>query len=339
MGGSSLCVEVLMLTFGNIAGYPQVHVLDSTDPAQIKAIESQDRSREDHFHRIEQIRQHARAQYLQAIFLRAREANRRGTRRPGSTSSPITDPGSNMQQVAEKDGFRHIFFGVPSIGGRYSALSNFGMVPAAIQGIDVQNFSICADEMVHACASVVPADQNPGVILGAILGTAAKERPRQSHHLHFARHLDLGAWLEQLIAESTGKEGKGLIPVDREQLGSPEVYGNDRVFAYLRLAGAPDAKQDAAVDALEKAGQPVVRIAVPDIYDVAQEFFRWEIATAVAGSIIGINAFNQPDVEASKIETTSSRLNTRRKARFRPNLRSCRKRASSFSPMLRTPPR
>ncbi len=208
-----------------------------------------------------------------------------------------------MQKVAEAAGFRHIFFGLPSIGGRYSALSNFGMIPGAIHGIDIAKFLDRAQRMVSACGSSVSADQNPGVILGATLGTLARGGRDKLTIFTSPGISDLGAWLEQLIAESTGKEGHGIIPVDRERIGSPDVYGNDRVFAYLRLESAPDPQQDAAVTALEKAGQPVIRIAVPEIYDLGQEFFRWEIATAVAGSVIGINAFNQPDVEASKIET------------------------------------
>ena len=136
-----------------------------------------------------------------------------------------------------------------------------------------------------------------------ILGTAQKAGRDKITIFTSPGISDLGAWLEQLLAESTGKEGKGLIPVDREEIGAPGVYGKDRVFVYLRLETGPDAKQEAAIAALESAGHPVVRISVPDIYALGQEFFRWEIATAVAGSIIGINAFNQPDVEASKIET------------------------------------
>ena len=157
--------------------------------------------------------------------------------------------------------------------------------------------------MVEACKASTPVEQNPGVMLGLIIGTAAKLGRDKITLITSPGIGDLGAWLEQLIAESTGKLGKGIIPVDREQLGAPEVYGNDRIFAYLRLENAPDAAQDAKVAALEKAGHPVVRIAVSDIYNLGQEFFRWEIATAVAGSILGINAFNQPDVEASKIVT------------------------------------
>jgi hypothetical protein len=177
------------------------------------------------------------------------------------------------------------------------------MVPATIQGVEIPKFLDRVQEMVHACASVVPADENPGVILGAILGTLQKLGRDKVTIFSSPGISDLGAWLEQLIAESTGKLGKGLIPVDREQIASPDMYGADRVFAYLRLESAPDPKQDAAVAALESAGQPVIRIAVKDIYNLGQEFFRWEIATAVAGSVMGINAFNQPDVEASKTVT------------------------------------
>jgi hypothetical protein len=215
----------------------------------------------------------------------------------------ITDPGSKMQHVAETDKFRHVFFGLPSIGGRYSALSDFGMVPAAIMGVDVPRFLELTSEMVQACAATVPVEDNPGVQLGSILGVLGN-RGRDKVTLVASPGLhDLGAWLEQLIAESTGKIGKGLIPVDREALGAPEVYGSDRVFAYLRLESAPDAAQDQGIDALERAGHPVVRISVAEPYNLGEEFFRWEIATAVAGSILGINPFNQPDVEASKIAT------------------------------------
>src|SRR2546430_12280412 len=170
-------------------------------------------------------------------------------------------------------------------------------------GVDPVNFLDRTEEMVEACASCVPVEENPGVVLGIILGAAAKEGRDKITIIASPRNSDLGAWLEQLLAESTGKQGKGIIPVDREELGSPGSYGNDRIFAYVRLESAPDAAQDAKVAALEKAGHPVVRIALSDIYNLGQEFFRWEIATAVAGSILGINAFNQPDVEASKIVT------------------------------------
>ena len=181
--------------------------------------------------------------------------------------------------MAESDRFRHIFFGLKSIGGRYSALSDFGMVPAAVMGVDMPRFLDATEEMVHACGATVPVEENPGVVLGAILGTLGNLGRDKVTIVTSPGISDLGAWLEQLLAESTGKIGKGLIPVDREPLGNPDVYGNDRAFAYLRLDAAPDKAQDAAVEALERAGQPVVRIAVEYSYSLGEEFFRWEIAT------------------------------------------------------------
>ncbi|MGA8224858.1 MAG: bifunctional transaldolase/phosoglucose isomerase [Candidatus Acidiferrales bacterium] len=302
MGGSSLCVEVSKLTFGKIQGFPEMHILDSTDPAQVRALESKLDLAKTIF--IVSSKSGSTLEpniFKQYFYERVKQTV--GAAEAGKHFIAVTDPASKMQQVAEASGFRHIFFGLPSIGGRYSALSNFGMIPAAVQGLDVPKFLDRVEEMVHSCASVVPADENPGVILGAILGTAQKLGRDKVTIFASPAIYDLGAWLEQLLAESTGKVGKGLIPVDREHIGSPDVYGNDRVFAYVRLESAPDAKQDASVAALEKAGHPVVRIGVRDIYDVGQEFFRWEIATAVAGSVMGINAFNQPDVEASKTAT------------------------------------
>jgi transaldolase/glucose-6-phosphate isomerase len=302
MGGSSLCVEVLKLTYGKIEGHPEILVLDSTDPAEIRALASKLDMKKTIF--IVSSKSGGTLEpniFKQYFFEQVKQAV--GAEEAPKRFIAITDPGSHMQKVAEGDGFRHIFYGLPSIGGRYSALSNFGMIPGAIQGLDIPKFLDRVEEMVHACASVVPADENPGAILGAILGTLQKTGRDKVTIFTSPGISDLGAWLEQLLAESTGKQGKGLIPVDRESIGAPEVYGNDRIFAYVRLQNAPDAKQDAAVAALENAGQPVIRISVPDAGEVGQEFFRWEIATAVAGSIIGINAFNQPDVEASKIET------------------------------------
>src|SRR5215468_10035799 len=302
MGGSSLCPEVLRLTFGKIAGFLELHVLDSTDPAQIKAIEAQIDLKNTLF--IVSSKSGGTLEpniYKQYFFTRVKELV--GEKEAGNRFIAVTDPGSKMQDVAENDRFRHIFAGVPSIGGRYSALSNFGMVPAAIMGIDIVKFLNRTEEMVHACGATVPARENPGVVLGAILGTLATNGRDKLTIIASPGISDLGAWLEQLLAESTGKNGKGIIPVDREGVTLPDRYGADRLFAYLRLESTPDRAQDEAVEALEKAGHPVVRIAVQEPYAIGEEFFRWEIATAVAGSIIGINAFNQPDVEASKIAT------------------------------------
>jgi transaldolase / glucose-6-phosphate isomerase len=304
MGGSSLCPEVLRMTFGKISGYPELHVLDSTDPAQVRAFESQIDIAKTLF--VVSSKSGSTLEpniFKQYFFERSKQTV--GAEKAGSHFIAITDPGSKMQQVAEGDRFRHIFFGLPSIGGRYSALSNFGMVPAAVMGLDTKKFLDRTAEMVRACGADAAVEENPGAVLGIILGTAANAGHDKLTIVTSPGISDVGAWLEQLVAESTGKIGKGIIPVDREELSGPDVYGSDRVFAYVRLESGADAGQDAKVAALEKAGHPVVRISMGDIYDLGQEFFRWEIATAVAGAIIGINAFNQPDVEASKIATRS----------------------------------
>lgn len=302
MGGSSLCPEVLRMTFGKISGYPDLHVLDSTDPAQVKAFENKIDIARTLF--IVSSKSGSTLEpniFKQYFFELTKKAV--GADKAGSHFMAITDPGSKMQKVAEADRFRHVFFGRPSIGGRYSALSNFGMVPAAVIGIDTKKFLDRAQEMVEACGPSATVEQNPGAVLGIILGTAATAGHDKVTIVTSPDISDLGAWLEQLLAESTGKVGKGIIPVDREALAAPEVYGNDRVFAYIHTEHATDAGSEAKLAAIEKAGHPLVRISMADIYDLGAEFFRWEIATAVAGSIIGIDAFNQPDVEASKIVT------------------------------------
>lgn len=302
MGGSSLCPEVMEKTFGKIPGFPQLLILDSTDPAQIREREKAIDIAKTIF--IVASKSGSTLEpniYKQYFFERTKQVV--GADKVGQHFIAITDPNSHMQKVAEADKFRHIFYGVPGIGGRYSALSNFGMVPAMVSGIDVPKFLDTTEEMVHACSANVPVKENPGAVLGIIMGTLAKLGRDKVTIAASPAIYDLGAWLEQLLAESTGKEGHGIIPVDLEALAEPEKYGQDRLFVYIRLESKPDASQDKAIEALEKAGMPVVRITMNDIYQLGQEFFRWEIATAVAGSIIGINAFNQPDVEASKIVT------------------------------------
>ena len=302
MGGSSLCPEVLKMTFGKLTAFPELHVLDSTDPAQVKSFENRiDLSRTLFIVSSKSGSTLEPNIFKQYFFERAKEVA--GPGKAGSQFIAITDPGSKMEQVARSDHFRHIFHGLASIGGRYSALSDFGVIPALAMGLDVAKFLDRTEDMVQACASSVPVEENPGAVLGVVLGAAHNLGRDKVTIITSPGISDLGAWLEQLLAESTGKDGKGIIPVDREQVGEPEVYGKDRLFVYLRLETAPDAAQDTKVIALENSGQPVVRISLGDTYDLGQEFFRWEIATAVAGSIIGINPFNQPDVEASKIAT------------------------------------
>jgi transaldolase/glucose-6-phosphate isomerase len=303
MGGSSLGPEVIKTTFGAISGFPELLVLDSTDPAQVKAFENKVDLKNTLFIVSSKSGSTLEPNVFKQYFF-DRIERLVGPKKAGGRFLAITDPGSKMQQVAERDGFRRVFLGWPNIGGRYSVLSDFGLVPAAVMGVDVAKLLDRTEEMVCACMPSVPVAENPAAVLGTILGVAAHKFRRDKMTIVTSlRIFNLGAWLEQLVAESTGKEGKGLIPIDREPLGKPDVYGPDRLFVYLRLSSAPDAAQDASVDELERAGHPVVRIAVDDPYDLGEEFFRWEFATAVAGSILGIHPFDQPDVEASKIAT------------------------------------
>lgn len=300
MGGSSLGAEVLARVCGPRPGSPKLHVLDSTDPTQVRALES-------------------RLDFARAVFVVASKSGstlepslfkdyffaralERGPS-PGHRFIAITDPGSQLEREAKRDGFRSIFWGEPSIGGRYSVLSNFGLVPAALQGQDPGELLDGAASMARACAVAVPAAQNPGVALGIALGTLARLGRDKLTFVASPGIAPLGAWLEQLVAESTGKQGKAIIPVDGEVPAGPDAYGADRCFVYLRLESAADPQQDALVAALEAAGQPVLRLPVPSPLALGAEFFRWEIATAVAGAVLGIHPFDQPDVEASKTET------------------------------------
>jgi transaldolase/glucose-6-phosphate isomerase len=302
MGGSSLCPEVLSETFGPQEGFPRLIVLDSTDPAQIRAVEGGIDLTDTLF--IVSSKSGTTLEpniFKEYFFERVKEAV--GPEEAGKRFVAITDPGSKLQETAERDGFRRVRFGIPGVGGRYSALTNFGMVPAAAMGVDVHRYLDRVEEMVEACSSCVPVKENPGVVLGVILGVLADAGRYKVTFVISPAIYDLGAWLEQLLAESTGKGGRGLVPVDLEKVGPPGVYGDDRLFVYIKVANDYDAEQEGGVKKLAAAGQPVVRIEVNDIYDLGQEFFRWEIATAVAGSLMGINPFDQPDVEASKVET------------------------------------
>jgi transaldolase/glucose-6-phosphate isomerase len=302
MGGSSLGPEVLAQTFGPQPGYPVLHVLDSTDPTQIRAFEA----KIDLAHTLFIVSSKSGSTLepnilKQYFFERVKETV--GADLAGSRFVAVTDPGSKMQEVASKDRFRRTFFGDPGIGGRYSVLSNFGTVPGAAMGLDLRGFLENARTMMLACGPTAAPQENPGVLLGCVLGALGRGGRDKLTVVASPGIADFGAWLEQLVAESTGKLGHGIIPLEGEPLGEPSVYGNDRVFAYLRLDDAGDSSQDSAIDALERAGHPVIRIGVAGSHFLGQEFFRWEIATATAGAILGINPFDQPDVEASKVKT------------------------------------
>ena len=300
MGGSSLCPEVLAVTFGPQAGFPVLHIDDSTDPSQVKAARDKVNLAETLVIVASKSGSTLEPNVLKQYFF-AEMTKAVGADKAGSHFLAITDPGSKMEQVAKADGFRQIFYGDPTIGGRFSALSNFGVVVAAVAGLDT------AKLLAEAAKGVASAKQapsaNPAVQLGLALGSAANAGRDKITIFTSPEIHDLGAWLEQLIAESTGKLGKGITPVDREAITAPEVYGNDRIFTYVRLTGTADVSQDAKVAALEAAGHPVVHIEISDPYEIFGQFFTWEVATAVAGSVMGINPFNQPDVESAKIET------------------------------------
>jgi transaldolase/glucose-6-phosphate isomerase len=300
MGGSSLCPAMMAETFGQIADYPRLHILDSTDPAQIRHLEE-------------------KIDLIKTLFIVSSKS--------GSTLEPnifkeyfytrlqtvlnkaevgdhflaITDPGTTLEKIAKDEHFRAIFYGIPSDGGRYSALSNFGMVPSGLMGVDVKTFLHHAKDMQQRCLPVIAANNNPGLVLGVILGVCEKLGKNKITLVVSPGIHALGAWIEQLLAESTGKKGKGLIPVDQEPLGAPAVYSDDRLFVYIRLATGVDPEQDHAIRTLEQAGFFVVKLYLSDKMHLGAELFRWEFATAVAGSIIGIDPFNQPDVEASKV--------------------------------------
>ncbi|MGD9590177.1 MAG: bifunctional transaldolase/phosoglucose isomerase [Pyrinomonadaceae bacterium] len=297
MGGSSLCPEVLAITFGR----DDFHILDSTVPAQVITAESRLDLERTVFIVASKSGTTLEPNCFKQYFF-DRLAKKIGKERAGRQFLAITDPGSSMQKAAEADGYRHIFFGKPDIGGRFSALSAFGLTAAAVMGLDVERLLKSADAMVKACRAT-NANENPGAILGTLLGICHREGRDKLTILTPPEFYDLGAWLEQLIAESTGKNGMAIIPVDREALDDPEVYGDDRVFVNFTLKGSEvDEDMLADLNDLAEAGHPMIDIELSDLYGIGQEFFRWEFATAVAGSIMGLNPFNQPDVEAAKTE-------------------------------------
>ncbi|HUR99700.1 MAG TPA: bifunctional transaldolase/phosoglucose isomerase [Pyrinomonadaceae bacterium] len=307
MGGSSLCPEVLAITFGK----KNFHILDSTVPSQVKAIEDKLDLAKTLF--IVASKSGSTLEpncFKQYFFDRVSQISDT----PGKQFVAITDPGSKMEQIAKDDGFRQIFYGKPEIGGRFSALSAFGLTAAASMGLDVEILLQRSSEMVKAC-KVGDAVSNPGALLGVLLGICHQKGKDKLTIFTSPDVHDVGAWLEQLIAESTGKRDIAIIPVDREPVLSPgfsrqppdggtqNAYGDDRVFVHLGLKGAAtDEATYGRLEEIERAGHPMIRIELESLYHLSQEFFRWEFATAVAGSIMKINPFNQPDVESAKIE-------------------------------------
>ncbi len=291
MGGSSLCVETLRDVIGIAKGFPQLFILDTTDPATVRALARKINPK-------------------QTLFIIASKSggtietlshyNYFATLAPASNFVAITDAGSGLEKLAREKNFRRVFLNPSDIGGRYSALSFFGLVPAALMGIDLAKLLDRAEEMMGACAANVPAEENPGEWLGVTLATLAQHGRDKITFITPKQLVTFGAWAEQLIAESTGKEGKGLVPIDGEPLGKPAAYGMDRVFVSMQLGKAKNTASERTLKALEKIGHPIIRLQLRDPYDIGAEFFRWEFAIAIAGTLIGINAFDQPNVEEAK---------------------------------------
>jgi transaldolase/glucose-6-phosphate isomerase len=324
MGGSSLCPDVLARTFGPQPGYPELRILDSTDPAQIRTFEAGlDLART--LFIVSSKSGTTLEPNVLADYFYERVRSLVGDGGAGEQFVVITDPDRPyLQEVAAARNYWKVFFGEPGIGGRYSALSRFGLVPAAAMGLDVSAFLDRTQEMVDACEACVPVRDNPGVVLGAVLGTLAHGGRDKITLVSSPAVVHLGAWIEQLLAESTGKQGRGLIPIDREPLGPPEVYGQDRLFVYVRFEPEPDPAQDAAIASLKRSAQPVITIELTALRDLGQMFFLWEMATAVAGSILEIDPFDQPDVEASKVEARKLTDEYERTGAFAPETPLCR---------------
>lgn len=301
MGGSSLASLVFMQSFRRSKNGLDLVVLDTTDPATILSIENKLPLKNTLF--IVASKSGTTAEPLAFFDYFYEKVKSIKDKKAGENFVAITDPGTYLADLADQRGFRHTFLNFPDIGGRYSALTYFGMVPAALMGIDITELLERALRMMHACAPSVPISQNPGVSMGAAIGELAVKGRDKLTFLLPAALAPLGMWLEQLVAESTGKEGKGILPVAGEEPGEPGVYGNDRVFVYIDFESSIDARLSKAAGALSDAGHPVIIIRMKDMLDMGEEFFRWEIATATAGSVIGINAFDQPNVQESKDNT------------------------------------
>jgi transaldolase/glucose-6-phosphate isomerase len=294
MGGSSLAPEVLSFVFASpepaaAEGKPCLSILDSTDPAQVAQEAEQYPPDKSLYVVSSKSGTTAEPRAMLEYFWKLSGGD-------GSRFVAVTDPGTSLEQLANERGFRKVFNADPNVGGRYSALTAFGLVPASLLGLDVKRLLARAKWMMEQSAPEVLPARNPGLVLGAVMGVAALARRDKLTVLADAPLVAFGSWLEQLIAESSGKDDKGIVPVDREPLGDASVYGQDRLFVYLRQTGECDDE----VAALRVAGQPVLEIPVSESYDLGAEFYRWEIAIAVACHILGVNAFDQPNVEDAK---------------------------------------
>ena len=301
MGGSSLCAEVLRAGFGSSQGYPELIVLDSTVPRAIAAIETA----------IDPARTifvvssksgtttevHSFYQHFRSVMDRSVGAD------AGRHFIAVTDPGSLLEEIAREQGFRAFFNADANVGGRYSAFTHFGIVPAAIIGLDLDRLLSRGEAAAAACGAAVPVSENTGARLGAELGANYRAGRDKLTFVTSPRLASFGLWAEQLLAESTGKDGRGILPIAAEPAGAPDDYGDDRVFAYLRLEGDDNAAADAHVERLTQAGHTVISRLLTDIYDLGSEFYYWEFATAIVGAILGVHPFDQPNVQESKDAT------------------------------------
>jgi len=304
MGGSSLGPEVMRQTFGNATGYPELIVLDSTVPGWVQSVTDAIDPAQTLFLVSSKSGSTTELNMFYAYF-RDLVEQVVGKEAAGSHFIAVTDPGSSLAKLGEEHGFWRVFLNPTDLGGRYSVLSYFGLVPAALIGLDLRKLLDRADRMRDQTRQDVSVSKNRGASLGTVMGVMAQGGRDKLTVITSPAISSFGLWVEQLIAESTGKDGTGIVPVTGEPLVLLEYYGEDRLFVYLRLDGDNNAKDDTAIRTIEDSGQPVVRLDLADIYDVGAEFFRWEMATAITGSILGINPFDQPDVQAAKDMTES----------------------------------
>ena len=299
MGGSSLGPEVLRRVFGSAEGHPKLIVLDSTVPAWVRATTSIIDPTRTLFLVSSKSGSTLESNTLYSYF-RSVVDELVTNEQAGGHFVAITDPGTNLEKLAREHGFRHVFLNPPNIGGRYSVLSYFGLVPAALIGLDLTTLLDRADRTRTGCASCVAAHDNPGAWLGAFIATLAQCGRDKLTFVTSPSLGSFGLWAEQLVAESLGKEGRGIVPVVDEPVVSPDSYGDDRLFVYLRLDGDDNSEVDAAIQRIGSSGQPVLRLDLGDRYDIGAEFYRWEFAVAVIGASWGVNPFDQPDVQSAK---------------------------------------